>query len=1730
MNTETPQDDIQNAVAEGGAYAVIRKRLEQQGEQLQGKINQLNQARGEAFGQTEQNIIGRVRMRTENNCVPRAIVRVGKKLVLFGYNVFIGLKKETQVGDVFNLYQLTENDQEFEVQPYSGVDNFLNAAEFVKDFTELYQYYKDAKLLSLTVIHNRLLAIFQTGRKLEDIRVFRWQIENDVVSYIDNRGERDLPQPAKHDFEWTNSEREDHVLGSHPHISILDKVFVETINGDLTVKVENNTEDGLGIYREPVEEQHQSLADAEVAYAELGGLIVIKIRPYRENEVRYLIYNTLTQQVNRIDQIGLSCVQLPEDHGLIFPGGYYLQNGEHKLFESAPAGLQFERAIRSPNGEDVLYKFYAPETGLSALFSYNLIEKKLQNPIVAHGSCLFHDGHMLVFRAENDDPVRVHPMQVWQTPYFHPEFVQQQPEETSFLGKIGNADLVKGISDSFSLVRTINSDQVSVAQYEELIAACRRMQDAYHWLDDEQAFQIGEDIQAISATAELVLDEFEKVSSIREQADQTLTEADTRQQQIINNLYIDSWQKPQQFVDALTELRRQLGHLTTIREQRYIDAQKIDELQQEVEQQLDKVGQATVNFLSRETSLQSYHDTLAECLKKLAESQSTLEIDPLNETLEQMSAGLDLLNETLAGLKVQDTQLRTQILQSLTELYGKLNQAKAETRHKRKQFRSDEAVAEFAAQFKLFSQSINSALETVETPQQCDDQLSRLLTQLEELESRFADFDEFMNDIIQQREQLFEAFQSRKQTLLDERQRRTQNINNAIERILNSVQRRCQSFNETDALNTYLASDPMILKLRQLIEQLEELQASVQADDAQARLKSIQEQAIRSLRDRQDIFEQGGNVIKLGRHRFSVNTQTVDLTLITRKDQQVWHLTGTDFYQNAEQAELKALQNYWDQTLISETPQVYRAEYLAAQILRHAQQGEHNLSLNQLYTALPQEQELLNLVRDYANPRFQEGYEKGIHDVDACAILQQLLPLRKTIGLLRYPPLQRALAIAFWCFADIDEAQKNHWRQQAKSAVLLQQSLNTPGAFNKLIEPVQKAIQRFLEEQPLSHENPAIAAEYLCHELASPDTSFTTSPQSQKLVDTFWNHLAKIGHRVDYQNTLQQLKGQCLPQWHLTEAWLQGLHQQIEQQHLQRFVPEAIMIILADKNIQRKPGSAALDIRIENMMGEHPRIENRCLQFSIDEFEQRLNYHRLVVAPDFQQYQQVKQQLIEQQRKQFKLESLQAKPLTSFVRNQLINEVYLPLVGDNLAKQMGTVGENKRTDLMGLLLLISPPGYGKTTLMEYIANRLGLIFMKINCPSLGHQVQSLDPQQAPNATAAQELEKINLGLEMGNNVMLYLDDIQHTHPEFLQKYISLCDGSRRIEGVWQGETKTYDLRGKKFCVIMAGNPYTESGEVFKIPDMLANRADIYNLGDVLSGSDQVFAQSYLENSLTSNAVLQPLATRPQNDVYHFIRSANGENLSDNALQHSYSSAEINEIVAIFKNMMKIRDVVLKVNQQYIASAAQDDKYRTEPPFKLQGSYRNMNKMVEKVTAILNEQELQDIISDHYVGEAQTLTRGAEENLLKLKEIRGVLNDQEAQRWQAIQQEYSRANRLGDESDPAQQIVNQLSFITEKLATLSEHSPASMQQLYQALTGLQQQIDQKNMQVEIINQPTPGVEEVMHKLAELFEVSFLPVFSAMEHKLKIEHDTWERVKALSDDFKALNSKNEQSKNS
>ena len=1881
-NSQNQSEQTDQAVASGNAYELIKKRLTEQGSRLEQQTAKLNHARLQEFGSTQMQVIARTRIRTEYNCVAQDMVQVGDYL-LFGYNVFMGLKRASNIKDVLSLYRLidpankngdnnsenvvdTENsattantesaadnsnssehtEQEYQLEEVDLKNTFLDQEAFVQDFNELYRYYKQTRLIQLTVKDSKLLLAFQIGERITDIRVFRFALdfsqgipESAQIAYVDNRGERDIELPPAYDFDWVDTTRDQMINGKYPHMNILDTIFVETIGGDLTIKIEDNTQSGQGIYSEPVNDRTQSLTDAEIAYAKVGSLILLKIRPYREDSYRYFVYNTLTEAVLRLDAIGQSCVQLPEDHGIIFPGGYYLQTGEYKLFDANSVGakdLKFKRKIVSPNGEDVLFLFYDVALGITGLFPYNLIKKQLANPIYCNGIALADNGRLVLFN-DQSEPSRIHPMQIWHTPYASPEYVSELPESTSFYGKIGNKELVRGISDLYSITRLIDNQSVSQKLYEELADNTSRLFDSYYWLSEPELNEVAGSIKEVTATAELVIDEFAKIQSIQKQTQTALSDADTQQNEILRQIRVTTFESAGDYVEQLSALRRQKGRLVSLEDLRYLDSDKLKALQTQLEEAESELAEKTVLFLSGEKALSSYEAILVDVSERLNRAETNAELKPVLEKIDDTAQGLDLLTELLGTLDVADATVRTQIIDDISTIYSSLNQSKAKLNHKRKNLGSAEAVAQFGAQFKLFGQSIANALSIANTPEKSDEQMAKLLVQLEELESQFADpesdsGDQFLVDIIAKREEIYETFENHKQQLLDTRNRKAQNLGDGALRMLESIKKRTQStgvtgFVDEEALNTYFAADGLVQKVRAIAKDLQAMGFSVKADDIDARLKAIQIESYKSLKDKSDLFEDGGQIIKLGKHRFSVNTQPLDLTLLSRQKSDGkrilnLHLTGTDYYEVLNNAELNALRPYWDMNIASESDIVYRAEYLAYSIIESAKKSQDGLTEALLYQAydatlltfdskgeIDEDSPLPKLVRAYATPRYQLGYDKGIHDHDATLLLLQILPTLREAGLLIYTPQVRALAQLFYWQLNLVQAlgldalrqfgydawlnelvltRVNNWQDRAITAEQLRRTLGSDSAKALLVEDMTHVMSHFVsayhDDKVSSNSNAdklsdpeldsntsdvhnakifqqshvQLACEYLVSVMGQVGTpngniEWQTSQQAQRLCEllnkTLNSPSANAQNNMGFeqlQSSIGKLGLQPKSAYELLVTWFHALLDQmygndkmddsqgdssgnttlseeqlasiqeketLRQQQLasgRHYVPEAIAVLLTQLNdgqredlvrgliesgvsfdnidkgatstsfsapsltsinnplnqvqsFERRTGKVSLESQVKHLLGEHTRIQQQTLTFAVDDFLSRLHHHDTQVIPAYKRYLAMRSEILHDSKETLRLDEFMPRPLSSFVRNRLINESYLPLIGDNLAKQMGTVGEDKRTDLMGILMMISPPGYGKTTLMEYVANRLGLIFMKINCPSLSHDVTSLDPEKAPNATAREELNKINLAFEMGNNVMLYLDDIQHTHAEFLQKFISLGDGTRRIDGVWQGKTKTYDMRGKKFCVVMAGNPYTESGEAFKVPDMLANRADIYNLGDIMSGMEEIFALSYIENSLTSNAVLAPLANRDLADVHRLIKMAKADNTNlaqaqSSELTYPYSTSEINEIIAILRHMFTVQKVILDVNQAYIASASQDDKYRVEPIFKLQGSYRNMNKMTEKLSAVMNENELNQLIDDHYLGESQLLTQGAESNLLKLAEMRGVLTAAEKERWAQIKTDFLRNKAMGGENgDTGARIVAQLvdlangfNAISSQFETyLTQNNPEQIARLQQA---------------------------------------------------------------------------------
>jgi hypothetical protein len=276
--------------------------------------------------------------------------------------------------------------------------------------------------------------------------------------------------------------------------------------------------------------------------------------------------------------------------------------------------------------------------------------------------------------------------------------------------------------------------------------------------------------------------------------------------------------------------------------------------------------------------------------------------------------------------------------------------------------------------------------------------------------------------------------------------------------------------------------------------------------------------------------------------------------------------------------------------------------------------------------------------------------------------------------------------------------------------------------------------------------------------------------------------------------------------------------------------------------------------------------------------------------------------------------------------------------------------------------------------------------------------------------------------------------------------------------------------------------------------MLANRADTYNLGDIIGSSAEAFKASYLENAVTSNSVLAPLANKSQKDIRAFIRLAGGGAREAETFEASYSSQEIEEILAVMKRLVAIREVVLRVNLEYIHSAAQADEFRTEPPFRLQGSYRNMNRLAEKVVAIMNEAEVQGLILDHYQNEAQTLATGAEANLLKFRELIGLQTPEEKARWEEIKRTFKRNQFLrgADGSDPMSRVVAQLSAFSQGIegiqAALEKQSTAGTASVTVDVSPLAKSFDalQSTLRETAGNghEQSPRLQSLMHEMEML----------------------------------------------
>ncbi|MEL7223006.1 MAG: DNA repair ATPase, partial [Bacteroidota bacterium] len=556
--------------------------------------------RREVFGAIETALVANDRIHTDNYCTARDMVAIGDRCI-FGYNVHVGLRSGIKLNDVFSVYRFV--DQRFKEDKLS----LLEDEKFLTDFQNLYRYYKDAFFARFARRGRFLYFVFHLNEKTTDFKTFKWLVTDDGLKYVDNRSDHEVAFPDQYEFRWRLATRDDQRSGKHPHVSILDRVFVETVGGDLTIKIEDNTDDGLGIYREPVDYPDQTLDDAEFAYADLGNLIALRIRPYQEED-RYFVYNEKIQQIERVDALSQSGILLPEGQGLIFANGYYLQTGEYKLFEQNAEALLFKKRISAGNGEDYLFAFYDNWNGTFVLLPYNIISQEVATPIICNGFTVFPGGELCYFRAE-EEQTKHHVMQIWQTPFVEGAAVPSAHQD-SYLFKVGNKDIVKAMAECQEILTLCGKDDSYVNLYDDLVKRCTDVLDAYYWINDEQAFTLSEDIKPIRATAQAAIEEFEKKVRAQRQTTGQLEAVADAASTLFDRIRRERFDNIEMFVEQLAALRKLRGDILGLKELPFTDEAMIAELEEEAKKANEKLSEACVEFLLDPAALQPYDERI----------------------------------------------------------------------------------------------------------------------------------------------------------------------------------------------------------------------------------------------------------------------------------------------------------------------------------------------------------------------------------------------------------------------------------------------------------------------------------------------------------------------------------------------------------------------------------------------------------------------------------------------------------------------------------------------------------------------------------------------------------------------------------------------------------------------------------------------------------------------------------------------------------------------------------------------------------------------------------------------------------------------------------------------------------------------------------------------------------------------------------------------------------------
>ena len=137
------------------------------------------------------------------------------------------------------------------------------------------------------------------------------------------------------------------------------------------------------------------------------------------------------------------------------------------------------------------------------------------------------------------------------------------------------------------------------------------------------------------------------------------------------------------------------------------------------------------------------------------------------------------------------------------------------------------------------------------------------------------------------------------------------------------------------------------------------------------------------------------------------------------------------------------------------------------------------------------------------------------------------------------------------------------------------------------------------------------------------------------------------------------------------------------------------------------------------------------------------------------------------------------------------------------------------------LMIKGPSGFGKTTLMQALAKRLGYRYVRINCPLMLETTDWFAKQGAKDGTTYFEWQEFAKAIQ-DNNVVLVLDEVNRVPPHISNALFPLLDDSRATE--YAGHTIK---RGQNVVVAMTINEGWQYAGTYSSDEAFTNRVDIF---------------------------------------------------------------------------------------------------------------------------------------------------------------------------------------------------------------------------------------------------------------------------------------------------------------